>query len=221
MDQAVSFRSAAFGGFQRQDVLDYLKKNAQEHSKRVEELNESIREAEERSVGLETALSEARAALEQAQALQAEAEQRCAALQEELEQAQSHRKEYEQLKSDYAEMEVDARRRAASIVDAAKDRAAALEAASTAEAEALLAQARSEGEEIRAKAEADAAHRERRSRELLASIRQEFERTVGEIRCGVNQALRETDQSRKLLLDVSESMEERLTAMEELCGEGD
>ena len=221
MEQTASFRSAAFGGFQRQDVLDYLKKNAQEHSAKLEELNQALREAEERATALETSLSEAKSELEQTRTRERETAQRCESLEAALDEAQAHRKDYEQLKSDYAEMEVDARRRAAAIVEAAKDRAAALESASTGEAESLLAQARSEAEEIRAKAEADAARRERRSRELLASIRQDFERTVSEIRSGVNHALRGTEQSRKLLLDVSESMEERLTAMEEMCGEGE
>ena len=41
------FRSAAFGGFNRQDVLDYLEKTAAENAKKQQELQQRLEEAEE------------------------------------------------------------------------------------------------------------------------------------------------------------------------------
>ena len=41
------FRSAAFGGFNRQDVLDYLEKTAAENARKQQELQRRLEEAEE------------------------------------------------------------------------------------------------------------------------------------------------------------------------------
>ena len=41
------FRSAAFGGFNRQDVLDYLEKTAAENAQKQQELQRRLEEAEE------------------------------------------------------------------------------------------------------------------------------------------------------------------------------
>ena len=41
------FRSAAFGGFNRQDVLDYLEKTAAENARNQQELQRRLEEAEE------------------------------------------------------------------------------------------------------------------------------------------------------------------------------
>ena len=41
------FRSAAFGGFNRQDVLDYLEKTAAENAQKQQELQRCLEEAEE------------------------------------------------------------------------------------------------------------------------------------------------------------------------------
>ena len=41
------FRSAAFGGFNRQDVLDYLEKTAAENARKKQELQQRLEEAEE------------------------------------------------------------------------------------------------------------------------------------------------------------------------------
>lgn len=38
------FRSATFGGFQKQDVLDYLEQNAKIHNEQIEKLNQKLQE---------------------------------------------------------------------------------------------------------------------------------------------------------------------------------
>lgn len=190
MEQTASFRSAAFGGFQRQDVLDYLKKSAQEHNDRVAELNQTLLETERRQTELETALTAAQEELAQTKAQAEEDHQRCQTLEQELEQAREQLRGYERLKSDYADIELEARCRAAQLLDSAEAQAAA-----------VLNQTRSEADT------------------LLENTRQEAERLIGEINAALSGALDQTEQTRGLLLELSDCMEERLRAVRDLCGE--
>ncbi len=138
------FRSAAFGGFHRQDVLTYLTHNEKEHDKTVSELREQLekwkREAEEARVHVQS--------LEQK--LEEET-RRSAALSGELEQVRSDREEkleilrqreaelarfrtdlsdiepkalaYERIKERAASIELDAHERAQLTTDEAKKEA--------------------------------------------------------------------------------------------------
>ena len=45
MEQNHSFRTAGFGGFHRQDVLDYIKETAERHKDQIEELQKSLKKA--------------------------------------------------------------------------------------------------------------------------------------------------------------------------------
>ena len=63
-EKGFQFRTAAFGGFQKQDVMDYLERSAQEHTRKVAELQKELEEkkraegeAEERHAGLEKRLA--------------------------------------------------------------------------------------------------------------------------------------------------------------------
>lgn len=47
------FRSATFGGFHRQDVLDYLEKSAAEHNQQVKDLEQKLDDARRRAQELE------------------------------------------------------------------------------------------------------------------------------------------------------------------------
>ena len=43
------FRNAAFGGFNRQDVLDYLEKTAADNAQRQQQLQQQLQQAMERA----------------------------------------------------------------------------------------------------------------------------------------------------------------------------
>ena len=72
------FRSAAFGGFHRQDVLDYLEQRARAHQQEKEALQAGLEEAQKAREKAEEALAESQAQLAEAAAARAAAEEELA-----------------------------------------------------------------------------------------------------------------------------------------------
>ncbi len=226
MKEIASFRSAPFGGFQRQDVLDYLKKSTEETNAQIASLQRSLQEAEERNTQKEYELNEARGRIQDAQEKARQAKEseeslteQLHAVQSELEQAKDQLEGYARLKSDYAEIEVDARRRAASLIDKATLRATQIEEDAKSEANALLEQARADADEIRDKAEQDARDINYRRRALLESTRRDFERWDREMKTVIASALADTEQIHSLLTNAETTFDGRFTTMDSLCTE--
>lgn len=237
MEHTASFRSAAFGGFQRQDVLDYIKKCTEEHKAQTETLRAALQDAEDRlsrqaaeMAELERRCGEAQEQAEQARRSAQEAEERCSTLEAALAHAREQLADFDQLKLDYAEIELDARSRAARLVEQAEERSAAAESESRAAADALLAQAESESATLRAeardaaaalhtKAQEDAAALQQKSRTILNATREAFERCTMEMKASVTTALEETNQMQKLLQDVSAAFDDQLASFQTLCEE--
>lgn len=88
-ENAGQFRSAAFGGFHRQDVLDYIAELDQEHQTQLNKLKAQLKEKEEETgvlrIRQEDALADKARAEQELQTLKEE----MAALREELERAQT------------------------------------------------------------------------------------------------------------------------------------
>ena len=103
------FRSAAFGGFHRQDVLDYLERITRE--------NQTQKQA------LEQALAE-----EQAARAQAEAEAQVAALREKVNDLEPGAESWRRIKDTAGDIEVSAHERAQRIIQSAQDQAAEIRA---------------------------------------------------------------------------------------------
>ena len=156
----MTFRSAAFGGFNRQDVMDYITAAAKENGQRIAAL-EAERDAlqsaaAERDV-LQTeaeSLRERNAALEASLAemsrerdvykIRAEAD---AAREPRLRELEAQAEEYQALKQHIAQIELDAHKRADQITAQAQREADQITAAARREAEKARAQL---SEEIRA-----------------------------------------------------------------------
>lgn len=212
MERNGSFRTAGFGGFHRQDVLDYIKATAEEHRQQVEELKQSLQKAEATLAAKEEALSELQTRLEEAESARAELEQQ-------LGDSRNQAEGYERLKSDYAEIELSARQRAAVILDQASDRAGQLEADAENQAEDILSKARQQAEQTRMEAEDDAQQTKEERHRLLERTRRDFGTGTDDLNASVNVALREVEQVRKLLLDLRTTFEENAHAVDELCTE--
>lgn len=124
------FRNAVFGGFNRQDVIDYLEKTAQTHAEEIARLDAAEQERDElkrqvaalreelaqATAGCQTALN---ASQDQAQRL-TELEQENADLRDRLARAESDAADFAAIKERMASMEMDAHRRAQAIVDQAR-----------------------------------------------------------------------------------------------------
>ena len=145
------FRTAAFGGFQKQDVLNYIESSAKEHREKLEalqgeveqlrqgreELEKRAQEQEERLSALtaererlegalaqrEEELRQARADAEEKGARLSELEKQTAEQQEKLRRAEPAAQAYETLKDRTAGVELEAHRRAQVIENEAQAKA--------------------------------------------------------------------------------------------------
>ena len=252
MEQSKQFRTAGFGGFHRQDVLDYIQRTAKEQSEQRETLKKELQEAEARIAALTASNTDLRTERDQArdQLAQVARERESWQLPEGmtveklLEEWNTLREQaglYAQMKSDYAEIEVEARRRSSLLISRAEMDAAARVSNARAEADALLAAAHSEAEALseqtraaceaqlaEARAEADRtvldaqaeAHRTREAlRQQLERTSRDFYTGSADLTAGVTQAQREIEQLRQDLAGLAAVFEENARAVEELCGE--
>ena len=149
------FRTAVFGGFQREDVLNYLAEQARQSQQQREELERrldeqkqetesAVRQAEVLSSQLEQQRAECGQLREEREALAGQLEQanrtQCSQASRELEELRKERDElqarldaltpgaqaYEQLKDRTAGVELEAHRRAQAIQEQAREEAAQL-----------------------------------------------------------------------------------------------
>ena len=149
------FRSAAFGGFNRQDVLDYLEKTAAENARKQQELQRRLEEAEEdrRKLASQESDQEERVTIlnRDRESLSQQLEQVKAVLEasREREEAQSReleelRRERDSLRRRVAELEPGA-----AAYTAVKERAAGVELEAHCRAQNVLNEADRQARELR------------------------------------------------------------------------
>ena len=135
------FRSSAFGGFRRQDVLDYLQKTELEYEKQIEDLSLQLDEYREKEgkekkelVRLEERLAEetsrvdrlqeellrSEEALKQSRELAGELDKEVAHLRAQIDKLEPKAEAYDYLKEQATEIEFDARERAQISLEQAK-----------------------------------------------------------------------------------------------------
>lgn len=258
MEQIKQFRTAGFGGFHRQDVLDYIERTAKEQTEKREELTRQLEEAKETVQTQAEELAALKAQLEEAQAartaLEAEKEalnsqlepfleegQSLESLKQQLEDARQQAEGYLQLKTEFADIELDARQRASKQLAQAKSQAEELTAQAQAEhdqlvaqareeaeallseaksrAQTLVAQAQTQAEEILTQAQDQALHLREERRQLMSRTRRDFDTSSADLNASVTAALREVEQLRQTLLDLHTTFEENVHAVDALCDE--
>ena len=136
MSDNLQFRTAAFGGFHKQDVLNYLERSAHDHADKIAALQKDLDEAREARASLEKAyailqkgltateeendrltqeLAQRESELAQALTRAEAAEAQLAALQGKVEGLEQAATAYEALKSRTASIELEAHSRAQAI----------------------------------------------------------------------------------------------------------
>ena len=110
------FRSAAFGGFHRQDVLDYLERITRENQTQKQALEQALAE------------EQAARAQEKITAALAEAEAQVAALREKVNDLEPGAESWRRIKDTAGDIEVSAHERAQRIIQSAQDQAAEIRA---------------------------------------------------------------------------------------------
>ena len=185
MEQNMQFRSAGFGGFNRQDVLNYIEETTKEYNQRVEELRAQYEAAQAETDELRLALSESKKQEENLQERVDELLQEKDALLtrvKKLEPLQAQvtllhsrvealtpdAEAYAGLRSQISDIELEARQRAGEILAQAKQKAEEITTSAQSQADALrdqtetaaaeqLDQARARAEDIVTQANQSAA----------------------------------------------------------------
>jgi len=184
------FRGAAFGGFNRQDVMEYLERTAKEHAEGMAQLRAQLEQAQQEC-------GELRAQLEQAQEqtkLLTEERDRIAQENEQLPRLQE---EADALRSRVARLEPDAQAYAA-----IKERAAGMELEAHRRAQQIVDDARGEAGDIH-----------RQMEQWLGRFGREYEELCAQVDATVAHAAGELDKVRVSLDGISQCMERQNGAL--------
>ena len=198
------FRSVAFGGFHKQDVLDFLEANSRDHAQQLQELQ---KRAEEQTKQLESAQAEVenlRARLEQAESSRDQLQGTCQELTERLEQAEGERDELSGQQAERLEPDAEA-------YLALKERAAGVELEAHRRAQEVEDQAAGQAQRVREGAQS-----------WLKALEQEYDRLRTETETTVAHAAAQLDRAGEALDQISRLMDRQagqLEQLEQICGQ--
>jgi len=194
------FRNAAFGGFNREDVLKYLENSAQQAAQARQELQQQLEQAGEQARQLQCRVDEQELQLQHLLPLQ----QELTALREEhagaVEQLERLQEENHTLRAQVAAMEPSA-----AAYEQLKERTAGVE---------LEAHRRAQA--IQEKAEGDARHLRRQMENWMQRMSREYDALRTEVETTVSHAAVQVDRVGKSLEQITSLLNEREVALESL-----
>ena len=194
------FRSAAFGGFNRQDVMDYLERTVKEHNQTLDGLNTQLNAARTEADQLRTQLA---AAQEQARQAQQELERAAAdqsSVQEQSDLLAQTRDEVARLRGRIAQLEPDAEAYAA-----IKERTAGIELEAHRRAQSIVDEAQAQAEQVR-----------RELGQWLERVERDYYDLRAQVGTTVTQASSELERVRQGLDNISLCMNNQHSALERL-----
>ena len=213
------FKGSLFGGFNRQDVMNYIEKASresavllQEKDAQISALEQQVRQLSAQQKALQEELQQTKQSCEQANDALATAHENWLSTQAALQEAQARSQqdaqelqrlsaaaealqaeveEYHTLKNNIAEVEVDAKHRAATIVAEAEKEARTLVQKAREQAENILQEAGAQAEKTRSEANAAAAAVRQRADQHAVLTRQQLNALLSSCRAQY-EALMET-----------------------------
>lgn len=194
------FRSAAFGGFNRQDVMDYLERTVKEHNQALDEMNTRLTAAQSEVDQLRTQLF---AAQEEARQAKAELEQRAVdqtGAREQAEQLAQLQDEAARLRSRVARLEPDAEAYAA-----IKERTAGIELEAHHRAQKILDESQAQADQLR-----------RELGQWLERVERDYYDLRAQVGSTVTHAVSELDRVRQGLDNITLCMSNQHSALERL-----
>lgn len=208
------FRNAAVGGFNRQDVLDYLEKTAAENiqkqqelekqleqqTQELEQLRRRVGELEEREAIFNRERENLARELEQTKTVLQDSQEREKAQAEELDQV---RQERDRLRSRVATLEPDA-----AAYAAVKDRTAGMELQAHCRAHAVQEQADSQVRQVRRKME-----------QWLGQVQKEYDELRSQVEATVSHAADELNKTGKSLEQINQLLGNQEVVLKEMARE--
>lgn len=211
MSEELQFRSAAFGGFHKQDVLNYIETTAKEHKNKVEGLEKELADTK---AGKEQLEEEAKAAAGREEALtgreaelRAQAEQLSDRLHEQNAALEAARAELERKAAMLAQTEERLRRLepAAEAYESLKDKAAGIELDAHRRGQLIEAEARERVRKTHAELE-----------QWLVRVRTGYDRLRTDVDATISHAAGELDRVARSLEGISAEFAEHDAALEAL-----
>lgn len=208
-EDGFQFRTAAFGGFQKQDVMDYLERSAREHAQRIAALQKELAEEKAAQAGeaeRSAALEERIAALEaENQRLAADLSER----EEKLTQATTELSELRTL-SDQLQDQLDKVTPAATAYEAVKDRTASIELEAHGRAQAIEQEGR-----------AKALKCQEQVKDWFSKTKEAYERLRADLTATMGHAAQELERAGRSMEELSDGLTEQdgaLAAIEAQLG---
>lgn len=194
------FRSVAFGGFNRQDVMDYLERSVKEHNQALEQANaqriEARNEADQLREQMAQLQEEARQAKEELERITADQQK----VQEQSDRLEELRSENEQLRLCANQAQADAEAYAA-----IKERTASIELEAHRRAQAIVDEAQAQAEQVR-----------RELGQWLERVERDYYDLRAQVGTTTTQAASELERVRKGLDNVALCMNSQHSALERL-----
>ena len=201
-ENGFQFRTATFGGFQKQDVMNYLERSAKEHAEKLAALQKEL--AEEK---LARAEGEDRAAAQELRLAALEEENRRLAGQlsdkeERLRQVEGEREDLRTL-SDQLQDQLDKVLPAATAYEAVKDRTASIELEAHGRAQAIEQEGRERAQR----------HQEQ-VKDWFAKTRQAYDRLRTDLSTATAQLTQELDRAGQGIRDLTAGLTDRDAALD-------
>lgn len=203
-ENGFQFRTATFGGFQKQDVMNYLERSAKEHAEKLAALQKELAQEKLDRDG-ETQRADALA--EKVSALEEENRRLASQLSDKADQLRRAEEERQDLQAlnDQLQDQLDKVLPAATAYEAVKDRTASIELEAHGRAQAI----EREGRE-RAKKHQD------QVKEWFARTRQAYERLRSDLTAASAQLTQELDRAGRSIQDLTSGLSDRDAALDAL-----
>ena len=185
------FRSTAFGGFNRQDVMDYLERSVKEHNQALEQANAQLTEARNEASQLREQLTQVREEVRQAK--------------EELERTTAEQLNELRTQNEQLRRQADEAQAGAAAYAAIKERTASIELEAHRRAQAIVDQAQEQGNQVR-----------RELVQWLERVERDYYDLRGQVGTTVTQASSELERVRQGLDNISLCMNNQHSALERL-----
>ena len=205
------FRNAALGGFNKQDVLDYLELLVRDHTAQTEQLQQQLDQAQARCLDMEEQFSKCADQLSHLQAEKTQLSQELATLKQQLDRTQQ---ENLVLRSQ-AQQDAAARRDLQALVDkllpdanayiAVKERAAGVELDAHRRAQLVIDQAQDEAHQLHSKMD-----------QWLGRVNREYHDLRSQVDATVSQAAGELAKANGLLEQLLQSLSAQDAELEQL-----
>ena len=205
------FRTAAFGGFHRQDVLDYLERSAKEQRDALRQLQDKVdqlqKEKDEACARLEESQTRVRVLTQEQEERRRELETERAARLAAEERAGTQERRISLLEAEGAELRGRVARLEpdAAAYAAVKERSAGIELDAHRRAQGVLNEAQDQADQLR-----------QRMEQWLLRVSREYDQLCSQVDATVSHAAGELDKARQSLERISQTMAQQDGALDEL-----